>query len=115
MNPSLRNLLAVAAVVLALGLAGAAHAAAAPPSGVANINTATEAQLKLLPGVGPSKARAILEYREAHPFRTASELIKVKGIGKKLMQKLEPYVTVEGKTTIKAPPKRKKGRKRSKQ
>ena len=43
------------------------------------------------------------------------ELLKVKGIGKKLMQKLEPYVTVQGKTTIKAPPKKKKkGRKRSK-
>jgi len=114
MNPRNRTLsvLLAAVAVLALSLAGTAHAASASPSGVVNINSATEAQLTLLPGVGPSKARAILQYRQSHPFKTAGELVKVKGIGKKLMRKLESFVTVDGKTTIRAPAK-KKSRKRS--
>lgn len=112
MNSRKRNLFAVAAAVLALSLAGTTHAASAEPTGVVNLNSATQTQLSMLPGIGPAKAKAILEFREAQPFKSASELVKVKGIGKKLMQKLEPYVTVDGKTTIQAPAK-KKGGKRS--
>lgn len=94
----------------AAGLADTAAAASKAPSGVVNLNTATEAQLTLLPGIGPSKARAILEFRAQRPFKSPSELTQVKGIGQKLFHKVEPYLAVEGQTTIKAPAKKKKRR-----
>ena len=68
-------------LILALCLAGASHAA--PTTGTVNINTADAATLdRLLDGVGPSKAQAIITYRKANgPFRSAADLAKVKGIG----------------------------------
>lgn len=68
---------------------------AASEGGVVNLNTATQAELESLPGIGPSKARAIIEYREAHgPFRRAEDLQDVKGIGPKTWEALEDKVTV---------------------
>lgn len=54
------------------------------PSGLARIplNSATAAELDLLPGIGPSLANAIVEYRQAEgPFQTVDELLEVPGIG----------------------------------
>ena len=73
---------------------------AAPVSGACNINSADLAQLSLLPGVGPVRAKAIIAHRQKTPFRTAEELVKVKGIGRKTFARLRPYVTVSGPTTI---------------
>lgn len=69
--------------------------------GVVNVNDASEEQLAFLPGIGPAKARAIVEHRHAHPFRKADELTKVKGIGRKTFAHLRPYITVGGQTTLK--------------
>lgn len=61
-----------------------------------NINTAEIEDFRLLPGIGPSKATAIIEYRETFGlFISVMELTKVKGIGVKTVQKLLPYITVE--------------------
>jgi competence protein ComEA len=61
-----------------------------------DVNTATAAQLERLPHVGPSLARRIVEYREAHGgFRTPEELSRVRGIGPKTLETLEEYITVE--------------------
>lgn len=66
----------------------------AAASGLLNINAATVAELDALPGIGPAKAEAIVQYREAHGrFRTAQDLKNVKGIGDKLLAKLLPLVT----------------------
>lgn len=47
-----------------------------------DINTADEAELACIPGVGPSLARRIIEYRQAHgPFETLEELEQVPGVG----------------------------------
>lgn len=75
---------------------------AAPKSadGVVNLNDATADQLELLPGIGPGKARAIVEHRHAHPFRRVDELTKVKGIGRKTFGRLRPYITIVGPTTL---------------
>ncbi len=68
-----------------------------------NINTATKDELVSLPGIGPAKAQAILDYRKAHgPFRTVEELKDVKGIGAKRFEKLKPELAVSGPTTIKS-------------
>jgi competence protein ComEA len=58
-----------------------------------DINRATAAELERLPGIGPSKAKAIVEYREKHgPFRSVRELTNVKGIGDKTFEALKPLV-----------------------
>jgi len=69
---------------------------------VVNINTATAAELALLPGVGPSKAEAIVKYRAASPFKQVDQIMRVKGIGKKSFQSMKPYLTIEGPTTLKS-------------
>jgi competence protein ComEA len=79
--------------------------AAAPPSSrgavdVVNLNDASEEQLMLLPGIGPGKARSIIEHRHVHPFRRVDELTKVKGIGRKTFGRLRPYLTIAGATTL---------------
>jgi competence protein ComEA len=68
--------------------------------GVVNLNTATADQLRLLPGVGAAKVREILAQRTAQPFRAIDELVKVKGIGDKMLAKLRPHLTLTGPTTI---------------
>lgn len=60
-----------------------------------NLNEATIAQLEQLPGIGPSKAKAIAAYRDQHGgFRKVEELLNVKGIGPKIFEKLSPEVYV---------------------
>ena len=53
-----------------------------------NLNSATEEQLKNIPGIGPSKAKEILNYREQnHGFNSIDDLMKIKGFGKKTDRK----------------------------
>lgn len=60
-----------------------------------NVNTATLEQLDALPGIGPSKAQAIITYRsEKGSFRHVDDLLKVKGIGEKILEKLKPHIYV---------------------
>ena len=77
----------------------AAPAGMAAPAAVGtkvNINTADEAALKSLKGIGEKKAKAIIEYRQKNgPFKTVDDLGKVKGIGDKRLGKLKDQVTVE--------------------
>jgi len=85
--------------ILALGLALCPLIALA----AININTATKDELVALPGIGPAKAQAIVDYRKAHgPFKTVEELKDVKGIGAKRFEKLKPDLAVSGPTTAKA-------------
>lgn len=72
--------------------------------GVVKLNTAPAAVLALLPGVGPSKAAAILAYRGRRPFRTVDELVRIKGIGRKMVRRLRPHLAIAGPTTATAAP-----------
>ncbi len=76
----------------------AASAVAATPAAVTgkpvtgtaavNLNTASQAELESLSGIGVAKARAIVAYREAHgSFTSVDQLLEVKGIGKALLEK----------------------------
>jgi len=89
------------AVVL-LSLSTVAFAAEpAMPSGVVNINTADASQLSLLPRIGEKAAQRIIEYRTEHgPFKKATDLMQVKGVGAKTFDGLSSYVAVEGKSTL---------------
>ena len=60
-----------------------------------NINTATVEELAQLPGVGDVIAARIVRHREVSgPFRSVNELVIVRGISRKMLEKLRPYVTV---------------------
>jgi len=95
-------LLAVLAPVPAAGAQTAEVPAEAPaaPSGQVNLNTASAKELQRLPGVGPSRAVAIVEYRERHPFRRVEELMRIRGIGRKTFRRLRPLLTLDGPTTL---------------
>jgi competence protein ComEA len=91
---------AFAALGLALGAAGGASAADPALSGVVNVNTASEQELQLLPGVGEARARAIVEARKQKGgFKSVDELEEVKGIGEAGLAQMRPFVTLSGQTT----------------
>ena len=70
--------------------------------GVVNINTASESQLMLLPRVGPSLAKKIVDYRSSNgEFKAPEELVMVPGVGDKTYELMAPYVAVKGDTTLK--------------
>ena len=58
-----------------------------------NLNTATQAELEALPGVGPSLAKRIIAARQHQPFRSLADLDRVSGVGPKLLKKLQSHVT----------------------
>jgi len=83
------------AVILLSFLWVSSPAWSASKSKLLNVNTATSSELQALPGIGPKKADAIVTFRTANgPFRQVDDLVQVKGIGPKTMDKLRPLVTV---------------------
>ncbi len=90
--------LAITALALACFVFGAvAHAesAADPKAAPVNINKAGVPELSTLPGIGAKKAQAIIDYRKANgDFKRVDDLINVKGIGPKTLEKLRPLLTV---------------------
>ncbi len=69
--------------------------AALPAAAAVNINTANKDELVALPGIGPAKAQAILDYRKQNgPFKSIDDLKNVKGIGAKRLDKLRHELSV---------------------
>jgi competence protein ComEA len=96
--------LAAAATVALAALAAQAHASGKddtpPATGVVNLNTATEGDLVQLPGIGASKAQAILTYRAKNgAFKKVEDLTRVRGFGWKTLKKLRPFLALTGATT----------------
>ncbi len=76
----------------------AAESAHASQGAVAtiNINTASEKELQNLPGIGKVTAGRIVEYREKNgTFQSPDQLSKVKGVGKKTLEKIVGMISVE--------------------
>ena len=84
-------------LLLMAGSAGAEGSKQPAFSGTVNLNTASVDELMELPGVGPSKAEAILAFRKARGgFKKVEDLMKVKGIGRKTFHKLRPFLALSG-------------------
>jgi len=106
---SLRVQLIVLCVSLVSALAWSRPVDAAVPvlvmaapqlEGRLNPNQATVEQWELLPGIGPTTAGRIVDYVKKHPVRQLAQLLRVKGIGRKTFDKMRPYLTLEGETTL---------------
>lgn len=74
--------------------------AAVSLEGQVNINTASVSELELLPGIGPSIAKRIVDYREKRSFKQRNNIMRIKGVGQKTFAKIKDYLIVEGETTL---------------
>ena len=109
MSHGLARSLRATALLLGLALAAAPtlgqEAGAEGPglSGVVNVNTAAPEELARLPGIGEVKASAIVDARRARGgFESVDELLEVDGIGEVSLERLRPFVAVEGESTLRA-------------
>ena len=66
-----------------------------PPPEPVNLNTATSAELQQVPGIGPATAEKILKMRKSYgAFKSVDDLLAIRGIGKKRLDKMRKYLTV---------------------
>ncbi len=85
----------VAFLLVASALIVAGQSKKQPPAKPLDLNTATAEQLQQLPGIGPTTAKAIVRFREkSGPFRRVEDLLAVRGISKRRLETLRPYVTI---------------------
>ncbi len=66
-----------------------------PPAHSVDLNAATADQLQQVPGIGPSTAKAIVNFRQkSGPFQKIEDLLAIKGISKARLEKMRPYLTL---------------------
>jgi len=80
---------------VSLLLAAAASATTKkPPLQPINLNAATSKELQQVPGIGPATADKILQMRKSYgPFKSVDDLLAIRGIGKKRLDKMRKYLT----------------------
>jgi comEA protein len=83
--------------------AATAHSQKTPFAHPVDLNTATAEQLQQVSGIGPSTAKAIVNFRQkSGPFRKIEDLLAIKGISKARLEKMRPYLTI-GPSAQKSP------------
>jgi competence protein ComEA len=82
-------------LVLAFCSLPAALAKKKPPARPINLNTAGATELQQVPGIGPSTAQKILDTRKSYgAFKSVDDLLAIKGIGPKKLEKMRKYLTI---------------------
>src|SRR5271155_4893366 len=85
----------LAILFLCLFLCPAVFAKKKPPAAPIDLNTATSEQLQQVPGIGPSTADKILQMRKSYgAFKSVDDLLAVRGIGPKRLDKMRKYLVV---------------------
>jgi comEA protein len=73
-----------------------------PPAQPVNLNTATSEQLQQVPGIGPATADKILKMRKSYgPFKSVDDLLAIRGLGPKRLEKMRKYLTTGKSATPK--------------
>jgi comEA protein len=73
-----------------------------PPEKPVNLNTATSEQLQQVPGIGPATADKILKMRKSYgPFKSVDDLLAIRGLGPKRLDKMRKYLTTGKSATPK--------------
>ena len=97
--------LLAASLIGLLALAAPAVAKKTPPAHPLDLNTATVKQLEQLPGVGPTTAKAIVEFRaKTGRFQRVTDLLVIRGISETKLKKMRPYITIAPPPKKSAPP-----------
>src|SRR5713101_1864550 len=93
-------------LILFLLFGVSAFAKKKPPAQPVNINTANSEQLQTVPGIGPATAGKILQMRKSYgAFKSVDDLLAIRGLGPKRLEKMRKYLTVGKPATAKpAPP-----------
>ena len=100
MKREITSLLVLVLIIFSLNQVGFAQATSqAKETGksvVVNINSAGQSDLERLPGIGPSLAKKILDFRQKNgQFKTPNDLMAVPGIGEKKFEQLKNLITVK--------------------
>jgi comEA protein len=75
-----------------------------PPLKPININTANSEELQQVPGIGPATADKILQMRKSYgAFKSVDDLLSIRGIGKKRLEKMRKYLTVSKSASLNKP------------
>jgi competence ComEA-like helix-hairpin-helix protein len=75
-----------------------------PPLKPININTANSDELQQVPGIGPVTADKILQMRKSYgAFKSVDDLLSIRGIGKKRLEKMRKYLTVSKSASLNKP------------
>ena len=79
-------------------------AAKKPPLKPININSASSEELQQVPGIGPVTADKILQMRKSYgAFKSVDDLLAIRGIGKKRLEKMRKYLTVNKSASLGKP------------
>jgi len=85
--------------------AGVTHGKKKPPAHPINLNSASATELQQVPGIGPATADRILQMRKSYgAFKSVDDLLAIKGIGTKRLEKMRKFLTVGKTPATKKPP-----------
>jgi competence protein ComEA len=94
----------VATLIVICALVVVAAQKKQPPAHPLDLNAANVKELQQVPGIGPKTAQAIADFRhKSGPFRRVEDLLAIKGISQRKLDKMRPYVKVTPPSPHKAP------------